>query len=76
MLKRYIVFGEKYEFDFDNKVVKFENTSGTKELTFEKLEEYCRLCKNENRINKPTIILLYSDLKNNKSKNWEFAKVK
>ena len=66
-VKHYNLFGDDVILDIPNKKMIING----KEFTFEKMDEFVKMAKGANRMHKPMSLLLYTDYKNGKLKDWD-----
>ena len=72
MIKKYRIFGDVITLNTEEKTLQVNDN---KKISFERLNEIVKECKNVNRMHKPIALLLYTDYKNGKLNNYKECEI-
>lgn len=71
-MEKFKIFGDIITLNTEEKTIQINNN---KPITFNRMDELVKECKNINRIHKPIALLLYTDYKNGKINKYKDLKI-
>lgn len=71
-MEKFKIFGDIITLNTEEKTIRINNN---KPITFDRMDELVKECKNINRIHKPIALLLYTDYKNGKINKYKDLKI-
>lgn len=71
-MEKFKIFGDIITLNTEEKTIQINNN---KSITFDRMDELVKECKNINRIHKPIALLLYTDYKNGKINKYKDLKI-